>query len=444
MKREIAHVTAHVGGGIGAFLDGWLSFVDISKESHCIYCLDFAIDNAHLFESKFKFSQSNYQQDLRIMVEELNKYTAIILHYWNHPLMAKFIYQTKNIRTPILAVVHNSGLNEPFIIPERLLTTCTKIIFTTNISNNAPNLKEKIAQNPLKFIEFPKIRDLKKFHEVAGIKRPTPRNRLLYLGTVDEAKMHQNSAQLFAELSNLGFLIDVVGGNRQKEFSNQVLENRGRVACHGQVSDVLEFFKRSSIFVYPLRPDHYGTGEMVLWEAMASGLPVVCFDNELESSILEKMSPRSIARSVCDFVNKVKLLRDDEESYSAAVESSLRLVASTFNRLDPVESLNSLWDVVTIETSLQPISRQDQDSELDIFEIFVRCSVWDESIATLFRCQIDDIDYRKLTEPFFKKWLVSRFKSFWSSDSKGSPMQYLKYFGTSSDLREIVDMLVQH
>ena len=59
-----------------------------------------------------------------------------------------------------------------------------------------------------------------------------------------------------------------------------------RVTLAGHVDNPAAVLRRASIFFYPLQPDHYGTGENALCEAMSLGLVPVVLNNDVERLIV--------------------------------------------------------------------------------------------------------------------------------------------------------------
>ena len=59
----------------------------------------------------------------------------------------------------------------------------------------------------------------------------------------------------------------------------------------GFVENVVKLYEQMDVFGYPLNPNHFGTGEQALREAMFVGLPIVAFENPCEKEIIENGVP---------------------------------------------------------------------------------------------------------------------------------------------------------
>jgi glycosyltransferase involved in cell wall biosynthesis len=73
----------------------------------------------------------------------------------------------------------------------------------------------------------------------------------------------------------------------------------------GKVDDVAPYLAEIDVFGCPLRPDHYGTCEQVLGEAMAAGVVPVVMDNPCESEIVISGVTGLISHNEKEYVNNI-------------------------------------------------------------------------------------------------------------------------------------------
>jgi hypothetical protein len=101
----------------------------------------------------------------------------------------------------------------------------------------------------------------------------------------------------------------VCGGDDHERLRHEAdaLDKSDRFIVTGPVDDVSSRLCTFDVFGYPLQPDHYGTGEQAIVEAMAAGLPVVVFNNGPERYIIDH--------------NKTGLIVTSEQEYVAAIET---------------------------------------------------------------------------------------------------------------------------
>jgi hypothetical protein len=115
--------------------------------------------------------------------------------------------------------------------------------------------------------------------------------RVGYVGTVDPIKMHPDFIRLCLEADVPGRIV-VAGGPCHEELraAAKAAGTEDRFEILGPIDDVPALMSRLDVFAYPLNPQHYGTGEQVLLEAVAAGAVPVVLGTENEQEILELLS----------------------------------------------------------------------------------------------------------------------------------------------------------
>jgi hypothetical protein len=86
-----------------------------------------------------------------------------------------------------------------------------------------------------------------------------------------------------------------------------------RIEFRGHTADPAQALAGADIFFYPLRPDHYGTAENALIEAMSIGLPPVVLNNPAELAIVRDRETGLVARSVEECTSLLDLLLRSRE-----------------------------------------------------------------------------------------------------------------------------------
>lgn len=103
--------------------------------------------------------------------------------------------------------------------------------------------------------------------------------KFLFVGRVEQAKGIYELIDIASRLKskNLNFTIDIIGGGDLFDIISNILIDKGlsaNVFLHGQIaeSEVLKkFYDKADIFLFP---SHHEGFPRVLYEAMASGLPI--------------------------------------------------------------------------------------------------------------------------------------------------------------------------
>ena len=72
----------------------------------------------------------------------------------------------------------------------------------------------------------------------------------------------------------------VIGGDNENKLRQECIINSvNNVNIIGKIDNIEPYLAVFDIFAYPLNPNHYGTAEQVLQEAMAAGVVPVVFNN---------------------------------------------------------------------------------------------------------------------------------------------------------------------
>lgn len=380
-RINIVHITPHVGGGVGSSLVNFISQSEKVGFNNQIFCLDWCENRVEYLESSSNLTQGIFWGSRELLSRRISDCDCVIIHYWNHPLLSVFLNDYISLKKRTIIWSHNSGITEPHIIPNYLAEIAGKIVFTSPSSVNAPNFEILCGSRCRDPLIVPTVRDLGAFLSI-GAQRAikTSKPKILYVGAVTRSKMHPDSAQIFSELSQRGFQIDVVGGPDHILLADEVKSLGGKIEVFGYVDNVIDFYAGSDIFVYPLRADHYGTGEQVILEALASGLPVVAFNNSAEAAILSKFDNLKLANSISELIEEVLKL---SSSPNNLLEISREVHQSTSLAYGSNEMTADLLKIVNqvTESSKEVEQSIKQARNLDnMLAVYARASFFDETV----------------------------------------------------------------
>ena len=99
----------------------------------------------------------------------------------------------------------------------------------------------------------------------------------------------------------------------------------------------------ADIFFYPLQPDHYGTAENVLVEAMSLGLAPVVLNNPAEMAIVRDSKTGFIAQSIEECVSLLQTLLSSPEVREKISRNAIRHVAETRTPAHSARDFMILW-----------------------------------------------------------------------------------------------------
>lgn len=310
--EDILHVTPHLGGGVGRVLLNYLEAVRPGPRRHRLMCLDYANEAARARCAAASIPLADRLSEIPAeLARAVAQADAVVVHWWNHPLMYQWLTGGVWPAARVLLWSHVSGRAAPQSVTADLAAFPDLFAAANPVSLSLPALAEAAAQN--------RARLLFSTAGVDHVAHAAPRShqgfRVGYLGTVDYAKMHPDFIDLCLSADLPPATFAVAGGPEHEALRRQT-ERRGvvhRFEILGPVDDAAAFLSTLDVFGYPLNPDHYGTGEQVLIEAQAAGVPPVVLAGGAEEYVVEHGVTGLTAASAADYGRHIKRLHDDPE-----------------------------------------------------------------------------------------------------------------------------------
>ena len=324
---KILHITPHLGGGVGSVLLRYLKDND-----HKISCLDYANHRA------------TKQLGSRLVgLDKIEWADIVVIHFWNHPLLYDFLVREELPPCRIAMWSHVSGLHQPNIFTEKLLSYPDLFILSTPISLAvAPGRRIIWSTNGPEFVA-------PKYHEGFNVG---------YIGTVDYSKLHPMFLKMCLEISSKipEAYFTVCGDSERMRL--------GRIEFKGWVDNVYDYLARMDIFGYPLQPNHYGTCDQALAEAMMCGVIPVVFDNPMELTMVEHMETGIVVDSEGDYVSAVVELYSNETLRNRLSRNAMNYAEETFS----LDRFKKAWENVFEELiSIPKTIRQWPITSSDVF-----------------------------------------------------------------------------
>lgn len=414
---KVLHITPHCGGGVGDTLFGLISG---DKEFiHEIVVLGYALDRAL---DRASFYSVHLYLDLthKEILEMIPDYDIILIHAWNHPLLYDFLVRNKLPKCRLIMWGHNSGFHPPNIYPEKILTYPDLFVFTTPLSYQTIDV-----------IKLKHKDHLDHAWSTAGIKgwdklekREHEGFNVGYIGTVDYAKLHPAFLKMCADVDIPDVKFIVVGGSHEKEIEAEAkdmgisdrFEFVGRVP-YGKLRDYLQIF---DVFGYPLAPYHYGTCDLVLQMAMASGIPPVVLNNPMERFMLTNGESGMVV-SPEQYSESIKILYNSPELRKWFGSNARKEAIERYSLNKLVSKWNKLFNKV--------LNRQKTEKEWDINKKEI-------SYADVFLESLGH--YGKDFEKNIRE--LAKIPS-WQTETKGSVHNYSSYFKNDITLRYWSDIM---
>ena len=289
---NILHITPHLGAGVGTVIKAWTA----AKKEHKVMSLE-----EPGTEAFFPLVIATIRENIKLA-------DIVVVHYWDRESLEVFLSQP--------------------LPPCRLVFYCHK---------NYP-ISQKELDYPDLFIDTSPIQ---------GHGR--------YIWATGNMERFQKIKQIPRDDITVGFI-----GHRRKASPEleHIMENTlpcsflgiGEDWPAGKVVDIVPYLMCMDIFAYMLRPEHYGTCEQVLGEALSAGLPILVMDNPCEREIISNGQNGYIAESVEDYISKLNMLIEHKEVRewlgTRAKESAKRIY--------DIDNMVIQWEDVFTELMKQP------------------------------------------------------------------------------------------
>jgi glycosyltransferase involved in cell wall biosynthesis len=340
---KILHVTPHLGGGVGKAHAAISATLPKEAVEQTFLLLEEPRDRRYAEAIEAGGARVVIADGLDHVARLTGMADIVQFEFWNHPRLFECL---AHCAFPALRSVfwsHISGLSKPLIQPG-LMEKAGRFVFTTEASRSIPSIalmsvaaRKKIAVINSGF-GFPD-----------GLRRAPSKRRkptIAYLGTVDFVKMHPGFFDAIDGLVGDDGRVLVWGAvdpSGAVAVRARAMRQPERIEFCGETADPASALSEADIFFYPLQPDHYGTAENALVEAMSLGLTPVVLNNPAEMAIVRDSKTGFVARSIeecTSLLQMLLLLPDLREKIS---RSAARYIAETRTPAQSALDFMILW-----------------------------------------------------------------------------------------------------
>lgn len=320
---KILHITPHMGGGVGAVLRSYLlhesNFAD--QRTHYLSSLENINEQSRNFlgEIGVTYYENMYQKQTELF-RKIEACDIVLIHWWNHPLLQDLLMNSQLPPNRMLIWCHISGLHSPNVMCEYILELPDEFIFTTPLSNFVPCIE---SYKNSRHATFDTIWSTCGHESISKFCSPRPQAnndkskeiRIGYIGNLDQTKLSGDFFKILAQIEPRQVRTTVIGPptdfflNLIRESSNMEVEYLGYVSEEEKFRQLNSF----DLFFYPLARNHYGTCDQAIQEAMVFGVPVIAFNNPMESYMIKNGETGFVARNFTEFVKLLQGLIEDQE-----------------------------------------------------------------------------------------------------------------------------------
>jgi glycosyltransferase involved in cell wall biosynthesis len=359
---KVLHLTAHLGGGVGKALSGLAAQTSKSGSGvqHLFVCLEEPeksrfVDLIREYGCEVVVCPSNDRLEKLIGEADI-----VQLEWWNHPATIKCICSLSMPPIRLLTWSHVSGLFNP-IIPQQLIMASYRFLFTSPCSFEAKEVMSVVSERGDRlgvvsssggFAGLPEDRSQANEGLAAG-----------YVGSLNFAKLHPRYVDYLAAVELPGFRVRMIGDLTNQDILNKQCDSlgkKGMLEFRGYTSDIGSELASINVLAYILNPEHYGTTENALLEAMAMGIVPIVLDNPCERQIVEDHNNGLIVHSISEFAGAIQRLANNPAERHRLGRQAAESVRERFTAEKMEASLNMHYQsILTMEKR-----------EIDFSEIF--------------------------------------------------------------------------
>lgn len=332
---KVLHLTAHLGGGVGKALSGLVLQAGASDSGvgHEIVTFEEQektqfIDLIKSHGGKVAVCPSHGQ--LQELVHDAD---VVQLEWWNHPATLGALCTTPFPPMRLLVWSHISGLFNP-IIPKSLIEAADRFVFTSPCSYEARTVSSLSAEL------LPKTGVVSSSGGFAGFPMPSHNDETVplgagYFGSLNFAKLHPQYVDFLAAVDLPGFSVKLIGDTMNRELLEEhcaVSGCQGMLNFRGYISNPVSELSSVNVLVYLLNPEHYGTTENALIEAMAMGIVPIVLNNPAERNIVTDRVTGLIVNTPEEFAEAIRwLAKNPDERHRIGCQAA----ASVRERFTP-------------------------------------------------------------------------------------------------------------
>ncbi len=295
---RILHIAPHLGGGVGRFLSNIVQADPWNRHEFCL--LESPVDKHLLGLISWQLID-----DIQNRFDSyVDGFDIVQIEFWNHPLLFKFLVENKLPSCRLIVYAHVSGIYAPTIIPQVMFDIADTVVLSTPAAKG--RYSAYIHENRCRVI-----------HGIGGIGRTVALRKtdhdginIAYIGTASYSKLHPGFIQacgtLLKQSPEVRFIVASNDDNGHLRAESKELGIYDHFEFLVQVKDIESILSRADLFGYPMRSDHFGSGEQAILEAMGAGVAPVVIGNPAEKSLLEDGVTGIIANDIYDFIGALR------------------------------------------------------------------------------------------------------------------------------------------
>jgi glycosyltransferase involved in cell wall biosynthesis len=325
---RILHIAAHLGGGVGKAHAALCGASAPGIRRHYVL-LEPPRDLRFVNAVEAAGADLTIAPPFEAIAALAARADIVQVEWWNHPRLYECLCRADLPPMRTVFWSHISGLHAPYL-PTGLFAAADAFVLTSACSLDAPNvaalpqaIRSRIAVANSGFGFAPAKRRAGSGHRALPV---------AYLGTVDFSKM---SPQLFDVIDAVDApdLAVAVWGATDPEGPvarrAAAMRRAGRVRFMGHGADPQACLAEAGIFLYLLQPQHFGTAENALVEAMSLGWAPLVFANPAEAAIVRHGETGFIEQDAAAAARRLSWMMAHPEAVARIGEQAATEIAAT-------------------------------------------------------------------------------------------------------------------
>jgi len=347
--RKVLHITAHLGGGVG----GVLSAVALNAKQngsvfrHEIMQLE-PTNNRHYVEICEKNGIPLMLADKTDIKNKISSADIVQIDWWPHPLTMKFMHDNLSaVPSRLVIWSHVSGCKYPYI-PAGFIKLPRKFIFTSPFSYENPYWDEETKDKIREISEVVISSSGNYAGKKCGIKSGSE-FVIGYVGYLGYRKTNPDFIKFCEAVDIPGVQFTVVGDVSHGQDLIRDAEKSGlreRFVFTGYVNNVEKQLANFDAFGYLLNPEHTGTAENALLEAMAAGIPPVVLNQNALKHIVRDGYTGFVVNDTGEYGKAMRYLFENPLERIRIGENASQFVRENFCISNTLSGLEKVYNKV--------------------------------------------------------------------------------------------------
>lgn len=347
--HKVLHIMPHMGPGVGKAVSA-LSIIAAktkSKYQHSVLLLEEPLTLNYITICKNHGVDVFWPHAKHELINIICDADIVQLEWWHHPLSLGFLKDLSHIPIRLTVWSHISGCNYPGISTD-FINLSEHFFFTTAYSYENPLWDDAERQ---RIISRSTVScGSGGFYNVAGVvpKSHTGFN-IGFVGTLDFRKLHPEFTDFCAEVDIPDTKFVLVGNpdNKSiilKQAHEKNIENDFEFT--GYTNDIKAEFERFDVFGYLLNPNHYGSTDNALLEAMGAGVPIIVLNQCGEKHVVRHMETGIIINNKKEYGEAVKYLYENPGERKRLGENAKKSAFDEFSPRNTMQKLHRQYETV--------------------------------------------------------------------------------------------------